>query len=101
MVTAPRPSVGGEDASVTTGAGFGFAQGSTSQALLLVGGSRRVSRNLALVTENYLYTGSGSSSVFSGGFRFMGEKLAVDLAGFTTGSSSIPLVPYLAFIYRF
>jgi hypothetical protein len=92
---------GGEDASVTAGAGLGFDRNSTSQALLMLGGSTRVSRNIAFVSENYLYTGSGSTVLLSGGIRFMGEKLAVDLAGFTTGESEIPVVPYLAFIYRF
>lgn len=92
---------GGEDANVTAGAGFGYSRTSTSQALLMLGGSNRVSRNIALVTENYLYTGSGSKLLASGGFRFMGEKLAVDLAGFTFGDSSVPVIPYLAFIYRF
>jgi hypothetical protein len=92
---------GGEDANVTAGAGFGFARSSTSEALLLLGGTKRVSRNIGLVTENYFYTGSGSSVVLSGGLRFMGEKIAVDLAAFTTGESDVPVVPYLAFIYRF
>jgi hypothetical protein len=92
---------GGEDASLTTGVGFGFDRNSTSQALLMVGGSMRGSRNIAFVSENYLYTGSGSSVLLSGGIRFMGEKLAVDLAGFTSGDSEIPVVPYLAFIYKF
>jgi hypothetical protein len=92
---------GGEDANVTAGAGFGFARSSTSQALLLLGGTKRMSRNIGLVTENYFYTGSSSSVVLSGGVRFMGEKIAVDLAGFTTGQSDVPVVPYLAFIYRF
>jgi hypothetical protein len=67
----------------------------------MLGGSTRVSRNIALVSENYLYTGRGSTALLSGGIRFLGEKLAVDLAGFTTGASEIPVVPYLAFIYRF
>jgi hypothetical protein len=92
---------GGEDANVTAGAGFGFVQSSTSAAVLMLGGSTRVSRNIALVSENYLYTGSASTPLFSGGIRFLGEKLAVDLAAFTTGEGDIPLVPYLAFIYRF
>jgi hypothetical protein len=92
---------GGEDASLTTGVGFGFDRNSTSQALLMVGGSMRGSRNIAFVSENYLYTGRGSSVLLSGGIRFMGEKLAVDLAGFTSGDSEIPVVPYLAFIYKF
>lgn len=92
---------GSEDASVTTGLGFGFDRSSTSQALIMLGGSSRVSRNIAFVSENYLYTGTGAHGLASGGIRFMGEKLAVDLAGFTTGESAVPIVPYLAFIYRF
>jgi hypothetical protein len=92
---------GGEDANLTAGAGFGFARSSTSAAVLMLGGSTRVSRNIALVSENYLYTGRGSTPLVSGGIRFLGEKLAVDLAGFTTGQGEIPLVPYLASIYRF
>jgi hypothetical protein len=92
---------GGEDASFSTGAGFGF-QGSsrTSNALVMVGGSSRVSRNIALISENYLYTGSGSSGLFSGGVRFMGERLSVDFAGFMVSGTNIP-IPYLAFLYRF
>jgi hypothetical protein len=92
---------GGEDANVTAGAGFGFARSSTSQAMLMLGGSTRVSRNIAFVSENYLYTGNASSALVSGGIRFLGEKLAVDLAGFTSGAGDIPVIPYLAFIYRF
>jgi hypothetical protein len=91
---------GGEDANVTAGAGFGFAQSETSQAILMLGGSVRSSRNIALVTESYLYTGGGSAALFSGGIRFLGEKLAVDLAAFIVTDAEYP-IPYLAFIYRF
>ena len=92
---------GGEDKSATFGAGFGFSRSSTSQALLMAGGSIRTSRNLALVTENYLYTGDGSAALISGGLRFMsGDKLAVDLAGFIVSDADFP-IPYLAFIYKF
>ena len=88
------------DASVTTGAGFGFSRASTSQAILMLGGERRVSRSIALLSENYLYTGNGRSGLVSGGIRFMGEKLAVDLAGVIVSQSSTPF-PYVAFIYKF
>jgi hypothetical protein len=92
---------GGEDANATIGAGFGFARSSTSQALLMAGGSIRTSRNFAFVTENYLYTGDGSAALISGGLRFMsGEKLAVDLAGFIVTDAEFP-IPYLSFIYKF
>jgi hypothetical protein len=91
---------GGEDANVTIGAGFGFSRSSTSQALLMGGGSVRTSRNFAFVTENYLYTGDGSAVLVSGGLRFMSEKVAVDLAGFIVSEAQYP-IPYLSFIYRF
>jgi hypothetical protein len=92
---------GGEDGSVTAGAGFGFNGSSTSQALFMLGGSKRVTRNVALISENYLYTERHSNVLVSGGFRFMGEKIAVDFAGFTVSDSGVPIIPYLAFIYRF
>jgi hypothetical protein len=92
---------GGEDASATLGAGFGFSSFGTSQAILMAGGSVRTSRNFALVSENYLYTGDGSAVLVSGGLRFMsGEKLAVDLAGFIVSGANFP-IPYLSFIYKF
>jgi hypothetical protein len=94
-------TVGGEDGSVTVGAGFGFHQSSTSQAIFMLGGSKRVSSNIALLTENYLYTEHETSALISAGIRFMSEKLAVDLAGFTVSDSGVPIIPYVAFIYRF
>ena len=92
---------GGEDGSVTAGAGFGFAKSSTSQVILMLGGSKRVTRNVALVSENYLYTANHSSVLVSGGFRFMGERIAVDFAGFGVSDAEVPIIPYVAFIYRF
>lgn len=91
---------GGDDASVTAGAGYGFARNSTSStAVLMVGGQRRVSRSIALVTENYYVAQAGSHLGLSGGVRFLGEKLAVDVAALgATGSTAI--APYVAFIYR-
>jgi len=94
-------TVGGEDGSVTAGAGFGFHRSSASQAVFMLGGSKRVSRGIALLTENYLYAESGTSALISGGIRFMGEQIAVDLAGFTVSDGGVPIVPYVAFIYRF
>lgn len=92
---------GGENASVTTAAGVAFANGETaSSTLLMIGGSTRVSRSLALVTENYLVTGH-SGSVISGGVRVLSDHIAVDIA---LGSQADPdhfgLFPYLSFIYR-
>ena len=90
---------GGEDNSVTAGVGYAFAgTDAKSSALLMIGGSTRLTRNTALVTENYLYTGDGTGIV-SGGVRFIGDRISVDLALGANPSSGIP-VPYLAFIYK-
>jgi hypothetical protein len=92
---------GGEEANVTAGVGFGFDRTNTSNAVLMLGGERRITRNVALLTENYLFSDGGTTAVVSGGVRFLGEKIAVDLAGFTAnGLNGIP-IPYVAFIYRF
>lgn len=91
---------GSENSSVTVGAGFGFAGSeASSQALLMLGGQHRVSRTIALVSENYYLSGSGSDVGLSGGVRFMSEHIAVDLALVTaTGASGA--VPYVSFIYK-
>jgi hypothetical protein len=90
---------GGENSSLTTAAGFVFANGETaSSTLLMIGGSTRVARSLALVTENYIVSGH-ANSVFSAGVRVMSEHIAVDIAA-AGGPSIDTFLPYLAFIYR-
>ena len=92
-------TIGDEESSVTVGAGFGFSRSETgSLGLLMVGGTTRVSRGIALVSENYLSTGSGNRALWSGGVRFIGERLSTDLALAGNGAGA---APYLAFIYRF
>lgn len=93
---------GSEDANVSTGAGVAFHRGTTDRsAILMPGGTRRTSRHIALVSENYYYTGVKSSALLSGGVRFIGETLSVDLAGwFATNALQVP-VPYVAFSYKF
>lgn len=92
---------GGEDASVTTGAGFGFSRAkASSAAVLMLGGSQRVSKSVALVSENYYFSTGSGELLFSGGTRFMGDRLAVDIALIGCSSCGLVLAPYLSFIYR-
>jgi hypothetical protein len=93
-------TLGDENSSVTIGSGFGFARGNTSSVgVLMVGGSTRVSKSVALVSENYFTSERDANVLLSGGIRFMSEHIAVDLAGF--GGKGIDIVvPYVAFIYR-
>lgn len=92
---------GGEDASFTAAAAFAFADGKTaSSKILMLGGSTRVSRSLALVTENYIVS-DHASSILTGGVRIMSEHIAVDVAlGTQADPDHFGLYPYLAFIYR-
>jgi hypothetical protein len=93
---------GNGDASVTAGLGYGFAGGDIeSKPVAMLGGEKRVSRRIALVTENYLLPTSDNNLVYSFGVRFMGEKLTTDLAIFNYSSSGIIGVPYVDFVFRF
>ncbi|MEO8335033.1 MAG: hypothetical protein ABI664_08675 [bacterium] len=93
-------TLGDDNTNVTVGTGFGFSRGNTSSTgVLMIGGSNRVSKNFALVSENYLTTERDASVLASGGVRFMSEHIAVDLALFG-GKGINALVPYVAFIYR-
>jgi len=95
-------TLGDGDASATIGVGYGFAGGEIeSKPLLLVGGEKRVSRRIALVTENYLLPVTDDNLVYSFGIRFMGEKLTTDLALVNVVGSGIIGVPYVDFVFRF
>lgn len=93
---------GDGDASVTVGGGWGFAGGDIeSKPVVMLGGEKRISRRIALVTENYLLPVDENSIVYSFGVRFMGEKLTTDLALFNVSGSEIIGAPYVDFVFRF
>ncbi len=96
---------GNADGSVTAGLGYGYVDGSLSQhPIVMLGGESRVSRRVALVTENYGYWGNGGSggAVFSYGLRFMGEKLSTDFAFWNSSSNWLfPGIPYISFAVKF
>jgi hypothetical protein len=69
---------GSTDNAVTVGLGYSYARTDDEDAgsgVLMLGGERRVSRRVKLVTENYVFKGGGFAS---GGLRFFGEKLSAD-----------------------
>jgi len=93
---------GDGDASVTVGRGYGFAGGDIeSKPVAMLGGEKRISRRVALVTENYLLPTSEDNLVYSFGLRFIGEKLTTDLALFNVAGSGIIGLPYVDFVFRF
>ena len=94
-------TVGGPRQALHLGIGYGYDRGGlASSPALLLGGETRLSRNLKLLTENYLLPGEGG--VVSGGVRFMGERLSADLglaAPVGGGSSSFFAFPLVNFTW--
>jgi hypothetical protein len=70
--------------------------------ILLIGGEAQISNGAKLITENWIFTGDNTTLLFSGGVRFFGEKLAVDLAlisseEFFEGDNGFPFIPWVDF----
>lgn len=100
---------GRADASVTYGLGYSYFNSRVSgDATLMLGGTLRVARRVALMTENYIFTGGGGAGGYwvpIYGVRFIGEHLSADL-GFLnfTGRGSQPIfpgIPWLGFAVKF
>jgi hypothetical protein len=95
---------GDEKASVTTGAGWGFAGADFADIpVFLFGGEIRLSDSFKFITENWI-PASDDGAVVSFGIRFFGRKLAADL-GFIrptgAGYNGFPFIPWLGFAYNF
>jgi hypothetical protein len=95
-------TLGTPDRSLTMGLGYGFAGGDIeSKPVVMLGGELRVSRRIALVTENYVLPIEDDNVVYSFGLRFMGEKLTTDLALFNVTGSGVIGLPYVDFVFAF
>jgi hypothetical protein len=92
-------TIGSSEGNVTAGIGYGFDGADVvSKPVFMLGGEKRVSRRVALVTENYFV--SGVDPLIGGGFRFLGEKISADLGFLHVQSDgdglTIPLVNFVA-----
>lgn len=99
-------TVGDARKAVTLGAGMAFADGELAdRPVLVVGGEYQLSNSVKLISENYGVPGYADSIVLSGGIRFFGDRLATDLAFFTTPTAldegGFPFFPWLGFAYNF
>lgn len=95
---------GTSDRALTLGLGWGFSSGEVAnKPILLIGGEYRVSRNVKLITENWIPP-EIDLVIYSFGLRFFGERLAADL-GFIRPSkftsNGFPFIPWVGFAYNF
>lgn len=91
---------GGSDASVTAGAGLAYGNDGERAWVVMVGGERRVRRNIKLMTETYVW--KNGNGIASAGVRFLGDRLSADLAiGMPLGMESTFVFPIVNFVYVF
>lgn len=91
---------GGSDASVTAGAGLAYGNDGERAWVVMVGGERRVRRNIKLMTETYVW--KNGNGIASAGVRFLGDRLSADLAiGMPLGMEETFVFPIVNFVYVF
>lgn len=94
---------GSTNSSLTVGFGLGFVDREFSnKPMIMLGGEHRITRRLALVSENWIIPGAEDPAV-SYGVRFFNEKLSVDLAlvNILGREAIFPGIPYLDFVFNF
>jgi hypothetical protein len=97
---------GPEDHHLDIGAGWGYSGGKfSSDPAVMIGGSTRISRRVALLTENYFVPSVSDNGLVSYGMRFLGKDISVDLAfanAVGPGTTLLfPGIPYVAFAVKF
>jgi hypothetical protein len=91
---------GGRDASFTLGIGGTYTGFEGGGGVVMVGGERQVTRNVKLLTENYVW--KGGDGVLTGGIRFFGERLSADVGlAIPIGADRFFAFPVVNFVYVF
>ena len=92
---------GGPDKNLTIGFGQGFSGKQVGgEPVFMIGGESRLSRRVALLTENYFGAGSNDGLLMYG-IRFLGEKFSVDLALMNSVRTPVfPGIPYVDFVIK-
>ncbi|UCG30708.1 MAG: hypothetical protein JSV53_02185 [candidate division WOR-3 bacterium] len=96
-------TLGNADNNITGGLGYGFVDWDfADKPFLMLGGQYRMTKRVSLVSENWLLPGL-EEPLISGGVRFFGETLSVDLAMLMLVGADIawPLIPYINFVVKF
>ncbi len=91
---------GTRDSAISAGLGYGYARGGNESGrttLAMIGGEHRISKRVAFVTENYIWSGSG---ILSAGVRFFGDHLSTDL-GLMKPVDVDVVAPVVNFVWSF
>jgi hypothetical protein len=94
-------TLGTREHNVSLNFGMPVIDGYADSPLIILSGTTRISKRTSLITENWLI--AGEDMLFSYGFRFLGEKTAIDLAFINNGAIAETLVigiPFVGFSVR-
>jgi hypothetical protein len=93
---------GTADSAITGGVGYAYDRSYSSKngaAVAMIGGERRMTRGLKLLTENYIFSSGG---ILTGGVRWLGEHFSADLALVVpAGGGSVVAFPLVNVVYSF
>ncbi|RNC79631.1 MAG: hypothetical protein ED557_13995 [Balneola sp.] len=97
---------GNTNDNISVGLSWGFIDGEIAdRPIYTLGGTKRISRRVSLLTENYFFPDvEGNNSFHLYGFRFFGSKLSTDLGFLNNSDISDDLgigVPYVGFAVKF
>lgn len=92
---------GTRDKQLTLGIGFGYSteEGFSDLPVFNASGLVRTGKNWAFVSENYFFTFDDFGALISGGARYMGKRLAIDMGGFIPvfgGIDRVVILPWLS-----
>ena len=96
---------GTPDNNITAGLGWGYVDGDfSSKPIITISGTKRISRKVALVTENWIIPIDSYYGLISYGVRFLGERTAIDLA-FVNSPDIVEFlaigIPFVSFTLNF
>ena len=93
------------DKNFTVGLGWGIVDNEfSSRPIITFSGMTRLSKKIALVSENWIVPADIYYPLFSYGIRFFGEKMAIDLAFINNpdiASEVVIGIPYVDFMVKF
>jgi len=97
-------TIGEADSAFTFGGGYAYTRGDEHEdhggaPVMMLGLERRISNRTKVITENYFF---GDGGIVSGGIRFLGDKLTVDIGLFSPlGAGAFFAGPVVNFVRKF
>ena len=99
-------TLGGTESNASLGVGYGFVNNDiTKYPAIMISGTHRVSKSIALLTENYILPNDYGDPAFFGiyGIRILSKKNSFDIGAIIIPqiADDIPALPYVGYVRVF